>query len=270
MNVFVRHGVLSKPSKMAWLAEQFQKLPRETRVDNEPYAWRCAVVKSGLELANQVLDATHSGPTVLVGHSQGGLVCRVAATALAGVQRGGSGTFTEHISTWQRENGTAFDRCRGLGVVTIATPNCGLLALGQLSAEAELMGWGLFRLLDHAGLHDLKDLTTPRLFREFENWRVQARYLSVSGVRVNRFGRNAGGYITDLLGVRLALPNDGVVEDTSTDLRHSLIRPEVDLEDSYRHARSYRNAIDLGHSDVRESEDVFAMIKENLDWLCGA
>lgn len=277
MNVFLRHGILSTHDEMNRLATQFQDLPGNLRVNNQAYAWKSPVVDSGLELASQVLEATDAGPTVLVGHSQGGLVCRVAATALAGKRRSEGGTVSEKVCTWQQNNPDAFNLDNGLGVVTIATPNCGALALGQLSAKAELMiriGENVAArtrcsLEDFSGLYNLKDLTTPRLFQELQNWRVRAHYLSVSGARVNRFGRNAWGYATDGLGVRLALPNDGIVEDVSTDLRHSLITPEVDLKDSYRHARSYPNAICLGHGEVRESPDVFAVIKDNLKWLCG-
>ena len=272
MKVFLRHGFLSSADAMAELAGRFRKLPAVTGVDNEDYPWRDPVVQSGIGLAEQVLDGGETSRVLLVGHSQGGLVCRVAAIALKGEPRGTQGLSTKDILDWRKEHRGDIDRIVGLGVVTIGTPNCGALALGQMSITTELAARALLRLSDYAGLSDLRDLTTPRLFREFEHWSVDARYLSVSGVRVNRFrkglfDRAADVRPADRLAVRLEKPNDGIVEDGSTDLRQALIRPEVDTERCYRHVRTYTNSIELGHCDLQGSADVFEVIKNNLPWL---
>ncbi|MCY4408166.1 MAG: hypothetical protein OXC15_17495 [Rhodospirillaceae bacterium] len=273
INPFYRHGIFANSESMEWLADQLDKTGRFGEPNNENYSWRDEVVRSGLELADRVLAADDESKVLLIGHSQGGLVSRVAAVALAGTQLGTRGQFTERIVQWQCDRGAPNKALGKLAVVTIATPNAGALTAGQISVAAELLGRTIFKavhLLDREC--ELLDLRTPRLFQEFQNWRVAARYLSVSGVCVNRYSR---GLIRDLaelwpvrcVSVRFDIPNDLVVEDSSTDLRQSLIRPEIDLAHSYRHVRAYPKSISLNHRDVRKSPEVVNVIIDNLDWL---
>lgn len=270
--VFVRHGILSNAKAIEGLANRLATLPDFEHMDNRDYPWKCPVIKTGLKLAEQVLDRPEKADAaLLVGHSQGGLVCRVAAIALKGRPRGTCGESTA-IRDWQEKRSKARDKLVSLGVVTIATPNCGALGLGQMSMTTEVLSRAGLALADYAGLSNLKDLTTPRLFQEFEHWSVTARYLSVSGVRVNRFkkslwDRAAEIKHVDRFAVRLEKPNDGIVEDSSTDLRQSLIRPEVDLEQCYRHARAYPHSIELGHYGIQESMHVYDVIRCNISWL---
>ena len=273
INPFYRHGILSNSESMEWLADQLGQTGRFSEPNNENYSWRDEVVKSGLELADRVLAADDKSKVLLIGHSQGGLVCRVAAVALAGTHLGTCGQFTERIVQWQYDHGAPNEALGKLAVVTIATPNAGAITFGQMSVAAELLGRTILeaaRLLKRVS--DLQDLTTPRLFQEFENWRVDARYLSVSGVCVNRYSRRWARNLAELwpiqrVSVRFDLPNDLVVEDSSTDLRQSLIRPEIDLARSYRHVRAYPKSISLGHSGVRKSHEVVKVIIGNLNWL---
>ena len=104
-----------------------------------------------------------------------------------------------------------------------------------MSVTAELVGRTILKTAELlSGLADLEELATPRLFQEFENWCLDARYLSISGVCVNRYSR---GWVRNLaemvpikrVSVRFDVPNDLVVEDSSTDLRRLLWLREVDL-----------------------------------------
>ena len=271
--IFVRHGILSDSRAMATLERRLCALPDVEDVDNRDYLWKNPVVETGPELARQVLATAESGDDVLlVGHSQGGLVCRMAAIALKGTRRGTAGQPIREIQDWQKEQRERRGQVGNVGVVTIGTPNCGALTLGQMSVITELVARAALPLADYAGLYNLKYLTTPQLFRELEHWSVNANYLTVSGVRVNRFRKGLWDRAADItpadkFAVRLEKPNDGIVEDSSTDLRQSLIRPEVDLERCYRHRRAYRNSIELGHCDLQASEDVFEVIERNFSWL---
>ena len=67
--------------------------------------------------------------------------------------------------------------------------------------------------------------------------------------------------------IRFDLPNDGIVEDSSTDLRQSLMLPEVDLACRYRHVRAYPDSVNLNHFEVKESAEVVNEIMKRLDWL---
>ena len=270
---FYRHGMFSDHKSMEFLVRELAQTGRFCEPNNEDYEWQNEVVNLGLELAERIVETAHGGPVLLVGHSQGGLVCRVATVALAGTYLGKCGQFTKRILQWQRHwNDRLRATSRKLAVVMIATPNSGAMTLGQMSMEAELSVRAMIEAAARGGIFDLKDLTTPRLFEEFENWRVCARYLSISGVCVNRYSRGFVRKVTELLpirriSVRFDVPNDLVVEDSSTDLRRSLIRPEVDLAGRYRHIRVYPRSIYLNHKSVRESSEVVNVIIENLNWL---
>ena len=277
---FYRHGAGASNESMNWLAGELERNLELCVRNNETYEWTDSIVKSGLCLAEQVARTAGESQVLLVGHSQGGLVCRVAAVALAGTWLETSGQFTKDILHWQyrfaNERAEFKEARAGLGklaVVTIATPNAGAMTFGQMSVAAELLGRGLMGAAKFLhGVHNTEDLTTQRLFEEFENWHVNARYVSISGVCVNRYKRGLVRNLAELVpirrvSVRFDVPNDLLVEDSSTDLRQSVIRPEIDLTNSYRHVRAYPKSISLNHSDVRESQEVVEVIVSNLRWL---
>lgn len=261
---------------MAWLASELMKTKKFCQpLDNKDYEWRAPVVDSGLELADCILASGQSEKVLLVGHSQGGLVCRVAATALTGEPRASNEDATDQIIEWQELQLKGGKFPGKLAVVSIATPNSGAMTFGQMSIAAERSARFVLlaaELLD--GVFNYKDLMTPRLFKTLENWRVPVRHLSISAVCVNRYSRRT---LRDwsvvvpmkLISVRLDLPNDNVVEDSSSDLRQSLIPPEINLDGDYRHVRAYPGSVDLDHSNVRESKAVVNLILDNLDWLFG-
>ena len=274
IGAFYRHGMLADEKRMRWLAGELHTLGGVKKVNNETYQWKGDVIESGLELADTVLPAATNQNVLLVGHSQGGLVCRVAAIALTGTLRPRikEASASSRILEWQRKNEIG-PRHRMVGVVTIATPNAGAFTFGQLSVVAEhLAPYALKEITKIAGIHNLEDLTTPRLFREFQHWTVPIKYMSISGTQVSRYSRDAFQGLRELVpwlraAIRFDIPNDGVVEDSSTDLRQSLIPPEVDLDRCYRHVRAYPESIELDHSEVLESPDVRNVILDNLRWL---
>ena len=248
---FYRHGILAKSSSMDWLANELDLTKRFSDRNNRNYNWRKSIVSSGLSLAKEVLSTASGSDVLLIGHSQGGLVCRVAAVALMGVHCNSCGRFTNDILRWQCKHKKEDRPLRRLAVVTLATPNAGAMTFGQMSVFAGLLMRTVGEAIRLAAeTSNLRDLTTPILFQEFENWKVDARYLSISGVCVNRYNR---GWIRNLaelspverVSVRFDVPNDFVVEDSSTDLRQSLTRPEVDLSNCYRHVRAYPTSIQL-------------------------
>ena len=270
---FYLHGIFTDSKSMKFLAKELGKIDGFCTPNNQGYKWQDKVVESGLALASEVVRAKPRDRVLLVGHSQGGLVCRAAAIALAGIHCGTCGPFTNRILQWRCKHKPPLVAEGNLAVVTIATPNAGAFTKGQMSVLTGMLFPLVTAAVEHLSkMHNHKDLATPRLFEEFENWHVKARYLSISGVRVNRFSLN---WVRDLAevpplrrpSVRFDVPNDFVVEDSSTDLRQSVIRPEVDLTDSYRHVRAYPKSTSLDHFGVRKSGEVVKVIEENLDWL---
>lgn len=269
---FYSHGIFSDCDSMEWLARQLEQTNGFTAANNVSYCWRDNIVKSGLNLAAEVLATKNDSKVLLIGHSQGGLVCRVAAVALVGQHLETCGTYTRKILRWQAQSKLKNCFSGELAVVTIATPNTGAMTFGQMSLAAELTARTVLEAADWSGFHNVRDLMTPRLFEEFQNWRVNARYLSISGVSVNRYSRGSVAKLTEFwpvkrVSVRFDLPNDLVVEDSSTDLRQSLIPPEIDVAELYQHVRTYPTSIQLDHFNVRESPEVVRLIKDRLRWL---
>ena len=267
---FYRHGMMSNCNSMVWLAKQLGKNRRFNQANNVNYRWRNNIVDSGLGLADQVLAGNHNSRVLLIGHSQGGLVCRVAAVALKGQHLKTCKAYTKKFQQWKNEQENCFSG--ELAVVTIATPNTGAMTFGQMSLAAELTARGVLEFADLGGFHNVRDLTTPRLFEEFQNWQVDARYLSISGVSVNRYSRGSVATLAEFwpvkrVSVRFDLPNDLVVEDSSTDLRQSLIPPEIDVAEFYQHVRTYPTSIHLDHFSILESPEVVRLIKDRINWL---
>jgi len=80
----VRHGICSNEANMQTLQLAVAKgLGRPlSDVDNQSYNWQASILSNGVELAKALLDAPAADGVALVGHSMGGLVCRVANCAL--------------------------------------------------------------------------------------------------------------------------------------------------------------------------------------------
>src|SRR5580704_3224022 len=82
--VVVRHGILSSDEPFRELSTYIKTIFPNVIVDNQKYTWTDSVVLNGARLAKSLFtnpDAM-SRPLVLVGHSMGGLVCRVASLLL--------------------------------------------------------------------------------------------------------------------------------------------------------------------------------------------
>src|ERR1700733_9856452 len=81
--IIVRHGFSSSASTFAGLAGFLQSQIPSATIDNRSYPWRDSVLVNGARLAHDILtNHPKDRPLVLVGHSMGGLVCRVANAIL--------------------------------------------------------------------------------------------------------------------------------------------------------------------------------------------
>lgn len=287
--LFLRHGILSRPQNLQQLEKELGKIPipqlqRRLEVDNRRYLWRRDVVESGKELAEQVLETCHSGRRpIFVGHSQGGLVCRVAVTLLCGKPNGWPDSSSpinprlaktmENMTAWQKKNNLPSDKLgRPLGVVLLATPNSGSVTWGQLSASARLLFKGVKEVSELVGVGNLQDLTTDRLPRALQYWRVQGiPYLSVSGSKFNRWSSYSHSDLSSIpyigrLAPNLDLPNDGIVEDKSVDLGQLPLPHEV--AGPYEHTNRYRNCTDVSHTDIHKNAEVVRVVSEAIKcWI---
>lgn len=275
-HIYVVHGIRSNAENVEGLRKHLGAGAASATADN--YDWRQSVLKSGLDLAARVLRQTEE-ETLLVGHSQGGLVCRVAAAALSDWT--GLATGVENLAVagpkYKSDAIKALDAfkrsvARGprlVGVVTLATPNSGAFTFGQLSIGARAVSYGM-RYLYSAVNHDhLMDLTTDRLFRILQYARVEnVPYLSISGSYANRHRGLSTQDLADLpildrLGVHLDLPNDNVVEDCSVDMREAVLPTEIArIDDQYTHIRLFTNCGDVTHSGIHETPEVHRRLSE--------
>ena len=293
--VVVCHGMSSTAQKIRPLVEllQFRSGP-EGRVV-EPwtvvpfdYAWRNPVLISGIEFACHLLSLVQMKRVVaLVGHSQGGLICRVAATALkdpralskaiqderSRLGKGLSRHAEECLAKLQPLDAVLDAADKLKLVITLATPNSCSLSLAELSAWVSVfvrMGVGL---AEFGGLRNLKDLSTSRLAAVLQHLSVDTvRYLSVSascfnqidGTDLRMFKQSSLGMLPQILmdvaqvfpilkvlAPRLSLPNDGIVEDASADLRKSVYRPELaNLNEQHEHVRLYAGNTTVLHTSL--------------------
>ena len=104
------------------------------------------------------------------------------------------------------------------------------------------------------------DLTTDRLFRILQSFRTNTPTLSVSGSAHNRFSkkRPALGVLVGLAG-KLALPNDGLVEDRSVDLKASILPLQICHmgTSKYTHPREYSDCTHVQHSSIYDEVAVY-------------
>jgi len=264
--IVVRHGFHSDEKPFIKLSNQLQGRFTGVVVDNLDYEWTKPVIENGIKLALHILHSyKDSQPLCLIGHSMGGLVCRVANVALTrtvefqnymmALSAVGGPSYLDPVKTLV----PALRRRNVSGLVTLATPNSATLTYGQLA------GWmKMSTVAATLGFPNktasFVDLTTDRLFRILQSFRVDTPTLSVSGSAHNRFAkkRPALGILVGLAG-KLALPNDGLVEDRSVDLKASILPNEVCRmgTSKYLHLREYSDCTDVTHSSIYDELAVY-------------
>jgi len=274
--IYIRHGICSSHTPFIPLQQYFASTFPNATLDNVSYDWRDSVLVSGARLADQILKGPQDRPIVLVGHSMGGLVCRVANVIFHDPNR-----FDFHTSnlapqlTYKQTDVAeiiAYQFSKAVMpkptlLVTLATPNSGAMLHGQVSGIPSLLKLGL-SLFPPTNLESVADLTTDRLFRFLQNFSSNTPMLSISGSKGNRFGR-ASGSITSWLGkrgLRIEMPHDLIVEDRSVDLHYSILPNEVTHLGSakYLHARCYLDCTDVWHSNIYDDPNARDVIADCL------
>jgi hypothetical protein len=196
-------SVSFKPSKVRFnfrdLTRFIQSKFPNAVVNNQKYPWTDSVVLNGARLAKLILGNPDAigRPLVLVGHSMGGLVCRVAnlflrQPNLVAVHRNIFLNYynqkqTDLVSLLGLALGNHNARTVDL-VATIGTPNSGAMLKAQLSAMGDLLGKALA-----VKFNSLDDLNTARLFRLFQYFSTDTPLLSISGSGWNRLGKGNNG-----------------------------------------------------------------------------
>jgi pimeloyl-ACP methyl ester carboxylesterase len=193
--IVVRHGFKSDHKPFIKISNQLRGSFTGAVVDNEDYDWTKPVLENGVNLALAILkEYEDSRPLCLIGHSMGGLVCRVANLALTRTVE-----FQNYIAVLSIAGGPSYlDPVQKLmsqlrprevsGLVTLATPNSATLTYGQIA------GWmKMSKVAAMLGFPNktasFVDLTTDRLFRVLQRFRTDTPTLSVSGSAHNRFSK---------------------------------------------------------------------------------
>lgn len=290
--VVIRHGILSSTTAMEKIEARLKETLPGCTIDNEDYDWEEYVLHSGIALAGHVLDLLAQSPklrkVIFVGHSQGGLVCRVAvatlcartdllAALLAPAMLGDAyyKLAEDALKSLVARHAARLDAARDAmhSVVMLGTPNAGAISNGQLAIEAGLFMRAARRIGNRLKWRNFDELSTDRLFTILQHVRVHhVRYVSVSGSSVNRYSTGTMQVLKSIpvlsrLAPSLDLPNDGVVEDTSVDLREAPLPPEIaDLERQYRHVRSYSECIRVSHVTVHSDRNVFEALDNVPGW----
>jgi pimeloyl-ACP methyl ester carboxylesterase len=267
--IVIRHGFNSSESTFSGLQGYLQgQIPNAT-IDNRTYRWKESVLVNGARLANEILsNYSADRPLVLIGHSMGGLVCRVANVILRD-----SSTFASVVTSLGFTLGyapgeileiknfgfSAVSSRRVDRLITLATPNSGALLQGQVSGIAALVQTAL-NAFPPTRTSSVADLTSDRLFRMLQHFATDSPTLSISGSRWNRFAL-AAGQLTSLTrrgGIQLDLPHDSIVEDRSVDLRASVLPNEVVHNGTapYMHLRAYTECTDITHTNIYDDYNV--------------
>jgi len=274
--IFIRHGICSTSTPFQSLEQYLAGVFKNSTIDNSSYKWRDSVLVNGARLANDILKVAGDRPLVLIGHSMGGLLCRVANAILANPNyflslvssRAPQLTYKEtdllEISNYP------FRRTKmpkPTLIITLATPNSGAMLQGQISGIPALLKAAL-NLFPPTNLESVADLTTDRLFRFLQNFSVSTPMLSISGSKGNRFARASGTISTWLgkKGVRIEMPNDLIVEDRSVDLRYSILPNEFIHHGTakYLHARCYVDCTNVWHSNIYDDMNVRELVVDCL------
>jgi len=270
--IVIRHGIFSNDlpfrSLASFLAGRF---PMAT-IDNQKYNWHDSVVLSGAWLANAILSDPKIAdrPLILIGHSMGGLVCRVANLLVSQPNAIAQNPllFSNYclldpndLQTLKNFGLSAKKPHRANLVITLATPNSGAMLQAQIS------GLGLLaKTIYSTHATAMNDLTTVRLFRLLQYFSVSTPLLSISGSGWNRYGKAPASAVLRLahLAGRLHLPNDMIVEDRSVDLAQSILQNEVVSSSGakYLHARLYADCIDVVHDNIYDHWKVRDMVAD--------
>lgn len=258
--IVVRHGILSDDRPFQKLSNLLAvKFPNAT-INNQKYDWKDSVVMNGTRLAEVILgDPSIVGrPLVLIGHSMGGLICRVANLILSEpdvieqnlplfknycvLDKGDLQTLRSFALLGKKPRSVNL-------IVTLATPNSGAMLWAQINSFASIV-----KRPFSSHVTSMNDLMTERLFRLLQYFSVDTPTLSISGSGWNRYGKAPAGIMLSLahLAGRLHLPNDMIVEDRSVDLAQSILQNEIlsVAQAKYLHLRLYRDCVDVVHDNI--------------------
>ncbi len=258
--IVVRHGIFSDDRPFQNLSNFLAAKFPNAKINNQKYDWKDSVVMNGTRLADAILGdpSIDERPLVLIGHSMGGLVCRVANLILSEpdvieqnlplfrnycvLDKGDLQTLRSFALRGKKPRSVNL-------MVTLATPNSGAMLWAQINSIASIV-----KMPFSAHVTSMHDLTTERLFRLLQYFSVNTPTLSISGSGWNRYGKAPAGIMLSLahLAGRLHLPNDMIVEDRSVDLAQSILQNEIlsAALAKYLHLRLYRDCIDVVHDNV--------------------
>lgn len=272
IRLVIRHGICSNAGNMTALENALSTKLRlaPTLVDNQTYDWEASILLNGIELAKELAAAPAADGVALVGHSMGGLVCRIANCALTdpnfmNVVSRASGFQKADIKKIQST--VLGKRVRVGSVITLATPNSGALTYGQMSVAAHLLQPVANLLLPVALLwfesEGVADLRTDRIFRILQQCETATPCLTVSGSWGNRFTRGiASGAFHRLTQWAASMhePHDMVVEDISVDLAHSILPHEFTVPPIHR--RMYVDCTKVKHTTIHAISAVHNLVTE--------
>jgi pimeloyl-ACP methyl ester carboxylesterase len=272
---FIRHGIGSSYKPFVKLEQFLKKTFPQCATDNQSYDWKDSVLLNGARLAKQVLNANTDRPVILIGHSMGGLLCRVANVALTDPP--GFISLAKSLApqlTYRKVDvldvaalQLVLPKNPVTAIITLATPNSGAMLAGQVSGIPYLLKTAL-NLFPPTNLESVADLTSSRLFRFLQNFSVSTRTLSISGSQGNRFAK-ASGQLTAWAakaGIKMEMPNDLIVEDRSVDLQYSILPSEIlhHGKAPYKHARCYMDCVDVAHTNIYDNHNVRELMVDFL------
>ena len=267
--IFLRHGVGSSSTPFTGLASYLQTQFPTAEINNESYSWRHSILVNAARLASQVVSKGSPRPCFLIGHSMGGLICRLANCFLGGhgvdekalYELGYNAVDTdEAYGLVGPPDNPLLKYAEVLGVITLATPNSGALLQGQLSLWAAAAQGLVNTIFPNFRVESFTDLSTDRLFHVMKGYAVKTPVLSVSGSYMNRF-RTGSGQLASWLGlggITLDMPHDTIVEDRSVDLTQSILPNEITHNGSgkYIHLRAYDTCTEVRHTNIYDDDTV--------------